>query len=303
MWPGRGIALTGVLSFALLFTLALTEPAAAKRMVGTNRANKLVGTAQRDEIVGRGGKDVILGGRLRDRLYGDEGDDVILGEAGNDRLWGGGRDDTLDGGTGRDRIWAGWGTDVVDAGRGNDIVYASENDVSVDSIDCGPGYDRAVVNRADRVFNCERVTRLRGRRVPGRFWVGKPDVDDERNDSSGHFRDFLVGLGGDDSLFGHAFPDMLWGNDDDDYLNGGHGPDRLIGGPGDDTFEGGGGDDRLWGGGGIDTLTGNEHNDEIISISADRAVDVIDCGRGRDRVVARTSDKVAKDCNRVIRIR
>ena len=41
----------------------------------------------------------------------------------------------------------------------------------MDSIECGDGIDRVVINRRDKVFNCERVTRLRSRTVPGNFAI------------------------------------------------------------------------------------------------------------------------------------
>jgi Ca2+-binding RTX toxin-like protein len=62
-----------------------------------------------------------------------------------------------------------------------------------------------------------------------------------------------------------------------------------------------GGRDRLWGGLGEDLLQGGSDNDEIISIAADGQVDVIDCGLGRDRAVAKPEDSVV-NCERVIRV-
>ena len=66
----------------------------------------------------------------------------LFGERGNDRLVAGGSGgSTLDGGTGNDRI------DAVNGKR--------------DKVRCGRGFDRAVIDRKDRVSNCERVTRKR----------------------------------------------------------------------------------------------------------------------------------------------
>jgi Ca2+-binding RTX toxin-like protein len=210
MMLGTRTSLVGLLVSALVLTLVLAPAASAKRIVGNMNANRLIGTPVRDDIFGRGGKDVIVGRGGHDRLYGEGGDDIVLGGPGNDRMVGEGRDDTLDGGPGADRIWAGRGTDVVEAGPGDDVVYANEDDVSMDSIDCGDGTDVAYVNRSDRVFNCERVVRARGSNVPGRIWIGSSG-DDYWSDLEGRFRDFLVGLGGNDMLNGHAAPDMLWG--------------------------------------------------------------------------------------------
>ncbi len=292
--------LLAMLALALVVTLAVAQAVSAKAIVGNQRDNKLVGTQKRDDIFGRFGKDVLVGLRGGDHLHGEEGSDILLGDWGNDWLWGLGRDDTLDGGHGADRIWPGYGGDVVEAGSGNDVVRAGDEDGRLDSVDCGAGFDRAVVNRRDQAFNCERVVRLPGPGVQGRLWR---DTNEENHwdDWFGHFRDLLVGLSGNDYLNGHAFPDMLWGNEGEDVLDGSHGPDLLIGGAHSDQLLGQGGDDRLWGGSGLDYLDGGEHDDELISVANDHEVDVIDCGDGRDRAVVRPNDTV-QNCERVIRI-
>jgi len=299
MGPGTRTWLLALLA-GIAVSLAVAPVAQAKLSVGSNKANKLMGTGKRDDIYGRFGADVIVGLGGPDRLHGEEGADILLGGRGKDRLWGLGREDTLDGGTGADRIWPGYGGDVVDAGPGNDIVWAGEKDARMDSIDCGRGFDRAVVNRRDRVFNCERVTRLSGPWVRGRLWEGTPEPD-SWDDWRGHFSDLLVGWGGDDYLNGHAFPDIVWGNDGDDELRGSHGLDLLFGGPGHDLLFGEGGDDRLWGGSGLDHLYGGEDHDVLISVANDGQADVVDCGVGRDRAVVRAND-VVLNCERVIRI-
>lgn len=297
-----------VLAIALVATLALAPSAPAKLIVGDRKANTLVGAGKRDDIFGRGGWDVLVGRKGPDRLYGQAGDDVLLGEAGWDRLYGGGRDDTLYGGAGRDRLYPGWGTDVVEGGPGNDVIWAAENDASMDSIDCGPGVDKATVNRGDRVFNCETVVRRSGRRPPGTIRIDR-DGANVLDNPSWTGRDYLVGLGGNDLLNGHGQADILWGNEDDDTLIGDLSPDYLLGGSGNDWLWGDdpardtvGGRDRIWGGPGLDHLRGGPDNDYLISVDADNAVDDIDCGPGRDRVVAQIEDHVAPNCQRVIRI-
>lgn len=301
MRPSTRTSLFGLLAFALVLTLVLAPPAHAKRFVGNQNDNKLVGTGQRDDIFGRGGDDVLVGLAGPDYIYGEEGDDILLGESGKDRLWGGGRDDTLDGGLGSDRLWPGWGSDVVDAGPGKDVIWAGENDGTMDSIDCGPGFDRVIVNRGDRVFNCEAVTRLRGRRVPGITRPGTRE-NDVLSDWRWTGRDLIIGFAGNDYLNGHSNADLLWGNEGDDTLDGDLSPDLVLGGPGADLLFGDNGNDRLWGGFGLDTFYGGDGDDELISIEPDGVADVIDCGPGRDRVVARPSDQVAGNCERVIRI-
>ena len=90
----------------------------------------------------------VVGTDKRDRLRGTPGGDRILGRAGRDRLNGRGGDDCLIGGGGRDRHSGGAGDDVIRA-RGN----------ARDVVACGPGDDRAVVDRRDRVRGCETVKR------------------------------------------------------------------------------------------------------------------------------------------------
>jgi Ca2+-binding RTX toxin-like protein len=154
------------------------------------------------------------------------------------------------------------------------------------------------------VLNCEDVKRLHGtNRVPGRIWRDNFG-DDVWDDSQGHFRDILVGLGGDDYLNGHALGDFVWGNEGDDRLDGDLSPDFVLGGPGDDQLWGRAGLDRLWGGAGFDEIYGGPGDDELISITADNRADMLDCGEhagDRDRAIVRTGDTVS-GCERVIRI-
>jgi Tol biopolymer transport system component len=85
----------------------------------------------RCRIRGTRGDDNLRGTSLRDILYGLGGNDTISGRGGNDDLYG---------------------------GPGNDALLA--RDGRADHLDCGPGRDRAVADRLDRVSRtCERVRR------------------------------------------------------------------------------------------------------------------------------------------------
>jgi hemolysin type calcium-binding protein len=92
------------------------------------------------------GEDVLVGGRFRDGLYGGPGPDLLVG---------GRRFDELDGGAGRDQIAGGHGPDAVFADGGHDLIRAADADHDV--IRCGPGIDRAYVDRSDETTGCERV--------------------------------------------------------------------------------------------------------------------------------------------------
>jgi len=129
-----------------------TEPPRAggclRPLVGTDGPDTLTGSGAGDVIFGRGGTDRIRGGAGHDCLIGGAGNDTLRGESGDDRLTGGPGADTLLGGA---------GTNVYDAGPGRDFVNSVNGRIEL--VRCGPGHDRAIVDRRDRVSGCERVTR------------------------------------------------------------------------------------------------------------------------------------------------
>jgi hypothetical protein len=98
----------------------------------------------------------IVGTKGNDYLTGGGYDDVILGEGGNDSIFGGAGDDKLYGDAGNDVITGGAGADKIYGGPGSDTIYAADGER--DTIDCGPGRDRAVVDSVDIVKNCEVTT-------------------------------------------------------------------------------------------------------------------------------------------------
>lgn len=116
------------------------------------------------------------------------------------------------------------------------------------------------------------------------------------------FLDFLIGEGGNDRLYGHAGPDDLRGAAGNDRLYGGAGDDVLVGGVGHNVVYGGPGSDRFITSperGSGDRVYGGGGNDVVIATSGN--VDVISCGSGRDSVRADKRDRVARDCERVLR--
>lgn len=169
----RGLARGGVR--ATQRGSALGDTPDPDRPIGTNGDDELVGTPARDLITGRDGDDLLAGlggnddldgghdddelrgGDGRDRLFGRFGDDDIHGENGNDELEGGRGRDTLDGGPGNDKLNGGFDPDVLRGGPGNDRLIAVGG--GADEVDCGPGRDRADVDRHDTVRNCEDVRR------------------------------------------------------------------------------------------------------------------------------------------------
>jgi Tol biopolymer transport system component len=184
------------------YGISVAAPNGTARLRLTQRC-EIVGTAGPDNLVGTPGNDVILGLAGDDRiaaladidtvhggpgndtidggpgpadktvcddpesacdwLYGDAGDDTL--HAGDDSTYenGGAGDDVLAGGAGADWLVGGDGHDVLAGNGGNDVIRA--RDGHSDRVSCGPGYDRAIVDRFDEVAaDCEDVQPAR----PGR---------------------------------------------------------------------------------------------------------------------------------------
>jgi Ca2+-binding RTX toxin-like protein len=97
------------------------------------------------------------GSGAADVLIGTDGNDVLVGRGGNDRIEGRGGQDVLRGDIGNDRLVGGRGRDYFVGGAGNDRLYA--RDTERDTVDGGPGFDEAWVDRVDVVRNVERVHR------------------------------------------------------------------------------------------------------------------------------------------------
>jgi glucose/arabinose dehydrogenase/PKD repeat protein len=111
--------------------------------------------------------------------------------------------------------------------------------------------------------------------------------------------DLIKTFAGDDTIAAQQGNDVVYGGDDDDLVLGEAGNDRLHGGSGRDELIGGGGADVLVGGGGRDRLFGRRGNDFISSRDGRR--DIVDCGRGRDRVRADLLDRIRRNCEVVER--
>src|SRR6056297_961717 len=75
--------------------------------------------------------------------------------------------------------------------------------------------------------------------------------------------DYILGLTGNDEIYGGLLPDLLSGGDGDDHLFGQQQTDSLHGGAGQDHLRGGDGPDNLAGGTGNDTLRGEDGEDTL----------------------------------------
>lgn len=244
-----------------------------------------------DELSGEGGDDNLRGDDGRDSVLGGEGNDLVAGGSGGDALVGGNGDDRLSGATGDDGIDGGPGTDRIFAGEGNDAVSGGDNN---DLISGSSGNDLLLGNDgADRINGGPGRNRLEGGAGADRL-RGGASTDTLLG---GPGTNTLFGLSGRDLMIGGEGIDIMKGGDANDRLAGRDGNDRLRGGGGNDRISGGSGDDRLWGDGGRDRI-GAGAGDDLVH-AADRRVDTINCGRGRDRVTADANDRVSKNCERV----
>jgi len=102
------------------------------------------------------------------------------------------------------------------------------------------------------------------------------------------------------ALAGVASAATITGSDRADRLQGTPGPDVLDGRAGNDTIFGLAGRDLLIGGAGRDLLDGGRGDDRLAA-HADQARDQVRCGPGRDLVNAEPGDRVAPDCELVVR--
>lgn len=99
----------------------------------------------------------IVGRPGADRLRGTRKADVIVAGPGNDRIDAVGGADLVCAGPGNDVVNGGPGNDVAYGGPGNDTIFSRDGDR--DTLDCGPGYDTAIVDTIERTRHCEIVTK------------------------------------------------------------------------------------------------------------------------------------------------
>ena len=100
----------------------------------------------------------------------------------------------------------------------------------------------------------------------------------------------VVGTEGNDAIYGTGKRDVICARPGWDRVNALGGNDTIKAGSGNDTVDAGKGRDTVSGEGGADVI-----------VAQDGQRDVIDCGTESDLVVADRIDKVARDCERVMR--
>src|SRR5215213_9918054 len=163
---------------------------------GTGGDDYLTGSGSNNTLSGLGGADTVKGLGGTDFLFGDPGGDGLSGGPGVDHIYGGTGVDRLNGKQGGDHLKDVEHTpysstarskqrkvDVLIGGRGNDTLRA--RDGNRDIIRGGPGYDKAYVDRVDKVKGVEKEV------VPGSGGTGggnpppKQCQDGKDNDGDG----------------------------------------------------------------------------------------------------------------------
>jgi len=139
-------------------------------------------------------------------------------------------------------------------------------------------------------------------------WIGTPE--DDAYTAPEDSRDLIIGRAGNDVLDAGNKRDAVRGGPGNDAINGGDGGDRIHGGTGNDRLAGGEGRDRILGGPGDDGINGQAGHDLIragagddLIVANDGVRDWMSCGPGRDAVRSDRRDRVARNCERVVRVR
>jgi Ca2+-binding RTX toxin-like protein len=132
-----------------------------------------------NDFVTNSGRDVMNGGIDSDYMEGNTGADILrgqgddecggpeevemFGDEGNDKLYGGGGRDCMEGEEGTDEHYGGADNDFIDAvDDDRDPVTGDFPAGTHDLVDCGGGFDTAIVNRREDIVrgNCEDVFNL-----------------------------------------------------------------------------------------------------------------------------------------------
>jgi Ca2+-binding RTX toxin-like protein len=211
-------------------------------------------------------------------------------------------------------IWSDSGPDRIVAGDGNDTVYVN-NGTAVATVDCGPGDDTiyinpegvpgAIMNRRalenGDIRNCEHVIAqapevdpTKGESLSSGSAKGTTLRGGDLNDNilGGPGADHLVGLGGDDVIWGnHLHDGPSYGTD---HIDAGAGNDTVYGSRGGNVIDGGDGDDFLQGGPKRNVILGGAGNDTIRLRG--KGPNTVSAGDGDDTIAAYAQGKVRIDC-------
>ncbi|HEU4655929.1 MAG TPA: hypothetical protein VFR97_00305 [Capillimicrobium sp.] len=263
-------------------------------------------------VLAGGGDDTIEGrrGGQRDRYDGGDGDDVIEGSD-NPEL--------LEGGPGNDKLYGNEGADELHGGPGDDeVVGDSFSKAYADVVDGGPGVDSSTNDWTNNSVTGTAQPYVTVS-MDGKANDGRPgERDDVTSVETIVYHSAATFIAGAEAV---SFTlkevpsgrSKLVGSDKADYLRSPDSPDTIDGRGGDDEIEGGNNDDRITGGPGRDVINADagpgscnflvcrlpHGNDKVLA--RDGARDSIECGAGRDVVIADRKDVVASSCEVVKR--
>jgi Ca2+-binding RTX toxin-like protein len=222
-------------------------------------------------IVTSGTTDNITGTAFADDIRGGGGTSIFYGLGGDDTLGGGGGTNSLYGGDGNDLLIAYGGNNVVlDGGAGNDTInigstsQTSDEYVNISALKGGDGTDTIYISGpvglVGTTFNAE-ATGCETLRIEGGIVGIVADSADNFYDLSsftmaGANGLILLGMGGNDTLYGGSLDDIIVGDD------------SVTTVAGNDTIRGGAGNDALDGGLGIDTV---DYGDATSGVAIDLA--------------------------------
>ncbi len=114
--------------------------------------------------------------------------------------------------------------------------------------------------------------------------------DDGHNSLNGTRNgEFILGLGGNDTINSNGGEDFLFGGDGNDTINGSSDRDYIQGGAGDDNINGNGGEDTLLGGAGNDRINGSSSSEFIHGGAGD---DIINGNGGNDHLLGGAGDDI-----------
>jgi Ca2+-binding RTX toxin-like protein len=139
------VAAIGLVVPATAFAATIDGGPGGERLRGTNRPDTIDGNGGNDRIRGLGGADRLNGGAGDDTIFANRGVDVSSGGDGNDVLWALARADVRPGPHGETDTVA----DTLDGGNGDDVLRARDGEA--DTITCGPGNDRALLDTVDLI--------------------------------------------------------------------------------------------------------------------------------------------------------
>lgn len=135
---------------AFFVSHATVEHVALRTYGGNDTITGAIGLAGATELT-------LDGGFGNDTITGGNGDDLILGGVGTDTINGGAGADSIFGGSGADAITGGDGSDAISGGSGDDTVTAKDS--TTDDVRCGTGNDTVSADSADRLADCDSITR------------------------------------------------------------------------------------------------------------------------------------------------